>query len=58
MVSLTSIAIGVSVITTGILTLHDTLKQVNHARGFATYLITQNMHTNAKYAIDCVKSSI
>jgi hypothetical protein len=31
MVSLTAIALGVSVITTSLLTLHDTLKQANHA---------------------------
>ena len=58
MVSLTAIALGISVVTTSILTLHDTLKQADHAKGFVTFILTQDMHTNAQTALTCVTSAL
>lgn len=58
MVSLTAIALGVSFLTTSLLTFHDTLKQVEHAKGFATFLLTQDIQTNAQYALTCVTTAI
>lgn len=58
MVSLTTIALGVSVITTSILTFHDTIKQAQYAQGFVSYLLNQNFEQGAQYAIDCVTSTL
>lgn len=58
MVSLTAIALGVSVITTGIISLQDALKQMGNARGFIGFMLSQNMQTNTEHAIDCFKGAI
>lgn len=58
MPTLTAIALGVSIITTGVLTLHDTLRKADHAKGFVTYILTQDMQTNAQTALTCVTSAL
>lgn len=58
MVYITSIALGVSVITTGILTLHDTLRKADHVKGFMRFLLGQNMQTSAQYALTCVAAAV
>jgi hypothetical protein len=58
MVSITAIALGISVVTTSLLTLHDSLKQIEHGKGFATFLLTQNIQSNAKYALNCITNTI
>lgn len=58
MVSLTAVALGISFLTTSFLTFHDTVKQFEHAKGFATFLLTQDIHTNAQYAMTCVTTAI
>ncbi len=58
MVSLTAIALGVSVLTTSLLTLHDTLKQADHAQGFIRFLCSQSLPTGAQVALTCVTTAI
>lgn len=58
MPTITAIALGVSVITTGFLTLHDTLRKADNAKGFITFLLTQDMHVNAQTALTCVTSAL
>lgn len=57
-ISISSIALSVSVITTGILTIHDTLRKADHIRGFMRYLLSQNVPTGAQYAITVVTTAL
>jgi hypothetical protein len=58
MVSLSAVALGISFLTTSILTIHDTAKQVSHAKDFATFLLTQDIQSNAQYTLTCVTAAI
>lgn len=58
MVSISAVALGISFLTTSLLTIHDTAKQVEHAKGFATFLLTQDLQSNAQYALTCVTTAI
>lgn len=58
MATLTAIALGVSFITTSFLSLHDTVKQTDHARGFVRFILTQDMTVNARTALSCMKGAI
>lgn len=53
MISLTAIALGVSFLSTGILTFHDTIKQADYAAGFVRFLCSQSIQNGAQVALTC-----
>lgn len=58
MVSLTAVALGVSIAATSLLTLHDTIKQVQYGQGFITYLLNQKIEEGAQYALSSLASTL